>query len=271
MKAVLLASFFATAAAGPQTPLSLHAIKTYGTSTDCSATVAMKAVNSVEGCSPYASCCYCSEAGGPSRKWTEDSTTGLTQTTYANTCDCSGTATATTTQAWDTCAVTGISSAASVKTEGLVSSTDVVYGFFSSSTCGNFDATGLTKFGVYSRSKVTTSGACSENEPANGMSTKVTWDITASPPTLKTEIFGSAGCTGTAAATIAGEMGQCKQIDQGTATVLTTSACTDASACYVWVFPLGVFNPAAASASATTDIALTVAGAAAGAAAALLL
>ena len=175
-------------------------------------------------------------------------------------------------QDWGVCKAqpdtSGLSTSSSMKTVGSVASDDIMFGFYSTSSCTY--GTGDTAKGVFSRSTVAVSGDCVDGLPAAGQSTKVTYDLTVDPPTIKTEIFAAANCAGAAAATINGLMGQCAQVPSATATVMGATSCTDASACYVWVFPLGVFAPAAASSSVTTGVALTVAGAT-GVAAALLL
>ena len=270
MKNVLLASFFVAASAQPKLPTSAYAITTY-TTADCSAAETKKAIVTIEGCNAYGNCCICPVGGGGSYQWKESSTTGLTLQSYASACDCSGSE-VTLAQDWGVCKAqpdtSGLSTSSSMKTVGSVASDDIMFGFYSTSSCTY--GTGDTAKGVFSRSTVAVSGDCVDGLPAAGQSTKVTYDLTVDPPTIKTEIFAAANCAGAAAATINGLMGQCAQVPSATATVMGATSCTDASACYVWVFPLGVFAPAAASSSVTTGVALTVAGAT-GVAAALLL
>jgi hypothetical protein len=139
-------------------------------------------------------------------------------------------------------------------------STELIYGFYSDSTCDTPD--GITAKG-FLQNQTGASGSCIANAPIAGYSTEI--EYTSSTVGIKVHA-NSVTCGATTTTDISGDIGSCFKVSAATATALSTftgaiganfgfsgfTSCSNVNSCYVFAFPTGALDGSAASTSAAS-------------------
>ena len=260
MKTFTVASLFTSAFAALPAHTEFTKLSFYAGSATCADATLSSKVTVIDKCFPT--------SASSSQKFSVVSATALSTNVYG-TADCTGTNGVTFPMTLDTCvdmtAAFGSANGMKAGTAWVPDSNDFVYGYYSDSGCTA--RTGLTAGGLFSHAVDVSPGECVANKPVAGYSTAIEY----SSASMSVKIYaGTTTCaTSVTPLEVQGVPGTCKAVPQTVGALLQGAGdCTSASACFIYVFPLGATGPSS-SASSSTVAAMAVV-AAAGTAALLL-